>query len=123
METKSESSMARTLRAEQHRNTECHHLTGEDTHKCARFTKWQNWAIIGLLSFGIGEEVNREVLNSRLKRDSETIENLEDLVWNLNDDLRHKFADSGKIEDVLKELETLTEKMGGIPAFHSSSGN
>ena len=106
--------MARTLRAEQHRNTECPHLTGEDTHKCARFTKWQNWAIIGLLSFGIAEEVNRE---------NKTIENLEDLVWNLNDDLRHKFADSGKIEDVLKELETLTEKMGGIPAFHSSSGN
>jgi hypothetical protein len=123
METKYEASLARTLREEQNKNDRCHHLTVEDTNKCARFTKWQNWAIIGLLFFGIAEEVNREVLTAKLKKDNQTIENLQDLVLNLDDDLQHKFVDSAKIEDVLKELKVLTEKMRDIPVFHSLSGN
>ena len=134
METKYEASMARTLRAEQHQNTEDHHTTCADTYcKVGTVIDNQSYSelatrhrtlklcafMVVLTLIGSGSGVI--YLTQKLADKTEAVSRLDALVSKLDDDLV-RFAEYNnlevheKINELSVELARLTEKSAYLEA-------
>ena len=134
METKYEAQMARTLREEQHQNTEDHHTTCADTY-CKVGTVIDNQAyselatrhrtlklcafMVLLTLIGSGSGVI--YLTQKLADKTEALSSLLDSVTKLDDDLvrvgeYNKMEVHEKINELSVELGRLTEKSAYLEA-------
>ena len=134
METKYEASMARTLRAEQHQNTEDHHQTCADTnYKVGTVINNQTYSelasrhrtlklcafMVVLTLIGSGSAV--VYLTQKLADETEAVSRLDALVSKLDDDLvrigeYNNLEVHEKINELSVELARLTEKSAYLEA-------